>query len=81
MKKLEVGVQSGNWYDESRPAESIRFIKDCGFEGIDYNINNLFDRTFDKENLTSFFDKSLEELFEYFKPMKEAAKENDISIS
>lgn len=81
MRKLEVSVQSGNWYDETKPEESMRFIKDCGFEGIDYNIGNLFDQTFDKEKLTSFFDKSLEELFAYFKTMKEAAKDHDIHIS
>lgn len=81
MKKLEVGVQSGNWYDESRPEESIRFIKECGFEAIDYNINNLYDSTFDKATLTSFFDKSLDEIFEYYKPLKNAATENDISIA
>lgn len=81
MRKLEIGVQSGNWYEESRPEESIRFIKECGFEGIDYNINNLYNATFDKENLSSFFDKSLEEIFEYYKPLKEAIKKYDISIS
>lgn len=81
MKKLEISVQSGNWYNENRPEESIRFIKECGFEGIDYNINNLFDRTFDKEKLTSFFDKSLEELFTYYEPLKNATKKYDVNIS
>ena len=81
MKKLEVSVQSCDWYDESKPRESIRFIKECGFEGIDYNINNLFDDTFDKEGLTSFFDKSMEELFEYYKPMKQALEEYKVNIS
>lgn len=81
MKKLEIGVQSGNWYDEKRPEESIRFIKECGFEGIDYNINNLFDDTFNKEQLTSIFDKSLDELYEYFTPLKKAAVENEIAFS
>lgn len=81
MKRLEVSVQSGNWYDECRPEESIRFIKECGFEGIDYNINNLFEQTFDKENLTSFFDKSLEELFQYFEPLKNAAQKYEVNIS
>ena len=41
MMKLEVATQSGDWYDETRPEESMRFIKECGFEGIDYNINNM----------------------------------------
>ena len=81
MRKLEIGVQSGNWYDETRPEESIRFIKSCGFEGIDYNICNLFDATFDPKERTSFFDQSMEELFAYYAPLKQAAKENDIGFS
>lgn len=81
MRKLEVGVQSGNWYREDAPVESIEFIKRCGFEGIDYNINNLFARTFNAETLTSFFDQSIEDIFAYYKPLKEAAEKNDISFS
>ena len=81
MEKLEIGVQSGNWYDESRPVESIRFIKECGFEGVDYNINNVFNATFDKEKLTSFFDKSLEELYTYYKPLKDVLITEGIALS
>lgn len=81
MGKLEIGVQSAIWYDESKPEESIRFIKECGFDAVDYNINNLFDETFHVEQLSSFFDQSLEELFAYFTPLKNAAKDNDVSIS
>lgn len=81
MKKLEVGVQSGNWYDETNPVESIRFIKECGFEGVDYNINNVFSATFNKENLTSFFDKSIEELYTYYEPLKNVLQETDITVS
>ena len=66
MKKLEVSVQTGGWYDESKPNESMKFIKECGFEGVDYNIDGLFKSTFDPENLTSFFDKDMEQLYEYF---------------
>lgn len=81
MRTLEVSVQTGNWYDEERPEESIRFIKDCGFEGLDYNINNVFDATFDAEKLTSFFDKSIEDIFAYYEPLKNAANKYDISFS
>lgn len=81
MKKLAIGVRSKWWYDEKNPDESIKFIKDCGFEAIDYGINGLFDSTFDEENLTSFFDKSLEELYAYFQPVKDALNKYDIAIS
>ncbi len=81
MRKLEVGVQSGNWYDEKKPEESIRLIKDCGFEGIDYNICNLFDATFDAKKLTSFFDADLKTLFDYFAPMKNALQTYGVQVS
>lgn len=82
MKKLGVGVQtSKTWFDEANPAESIRFIKKCGFETIDYNMGSMFLDTFDKENVTSFFDQSIEELYEYYKPLKAALEENGVQIS
>ena len=81
MKKLEICVQSIHWYDENKPEESIRFIKECGFEAIDYNINQLYSDTFDKEHLTSIFDKSMDELYEYFAPLKKATKEYGIAFS
>ena len=60
MCKLAVSVQTAKWFDETKPAESMRYIKECGFEGVDYNINSLFRVSFDEEHLTSFFDKSIE---------------------
>lgn len=81
MKRLEVSVQSGVWYDEKKPEDGIRYIKECGFEGIDYNINNLFTDTFDAENLTSFFDKELGEIFKYYEPLKQAKEKYNVSFS
>lgn len=81
MKKLAVGVQSAVWYKEDNPAESICYIKECGFETIDFGIADMFFRTFNKETCTSFFDKSVEELLAYYKPLKEACEENDVSIA
>lgn len=81
MKKLAIGVRSKWWYDETNPDKSIGFIKECGLEAIDYGINILFDDTFDEQNLTSFFDKSLDELYAYYKPLKDALKKYDVFIS
>ena len=81
MKRLEVGVQSGSWYNEKTPEECIRFIKGCGFEGLDYNLCSLFDTTFNKDELTSLFDKTLDELYEYYAPLKKASEEHGVSIS
>lgn len=81
MKKWEVSAQTARWIDENDHVGSIKFIKECGFEALDYNINSLFNRTYDAETLTSFFDKSIEELYEYYADLKEASKEYEISFS
>lgn len=80
MIKHRISVQTAKWFVEDKPAESMKFIKECGFEAVDYNINSLFRMTFDEEKLTSIFDKSIEELYEYYKPMKTALLENDIEV-
>ena len=80
MCKLAVSVQTAKWFDETKPAESMRYIKECGFEGVDYNINSLFRASFDEEHLTSFFDKSIVELQDYYQPLKTASKENGIEF-
>ena len=78
---MNIGVQTGNWYVESKPYESIKYIGQCGFNSIDYNINNLFDETFNREKLTSFFDKSITELEEYYSELKKATAEMSVHIS
>lgn len=81
MKKLAIGIQSGDLYDERNPKESVCFMKSCGFEAMDYDIHNVYDATFDAQTLTSFFDKSEEELLAYYEPLKKAMKENEFSMS
>ena len=63
MEKLIVSTGSSIWYDPNRPDESLEFIKKCGFEGIDFNFQSLYRKTFDPEKLTSFYDQILEELY------------------
>lgn len=79
---LEICVQSGDWYQENDPEGSFRYIHECGFEGVDYNINNhLLSRNIVDGSLTTFFDQSIEELLAYYKPVKEAAERNHVEIS
>ena len=80
MEKLLVGIESAVWYDPGRPEDSIRLIKECGFESIDFDFDKMFSETFDKEGLTSFYDMSLEELLDYYKPLKAAAEEYGITF-
>jgi len=78
---LEIAVQTLGFYEESKPRESMRFIHECGFEAIEYNINDLFRGDALKALQRSpFFDQSIEELQEYFKGLKEAAAEYQVKI-
>ena len=81
MEKLTVCVETAVWYEDEKPAEGIRYIKDCGFDGIDYNFGKLYRDTLDVEKLTSFYDKSLQELYDYFAPLKKALEENKVEMS
>lgn len=79
---LKVGVQSGPWYNENDPDGSFRYIRECGFEAVDFNIDTkLPGDNIRKGPLTTFFDQSIEELKDFYRPMKEAAEKNGITIS
>lgn len=79
-KPWKISVQSARWYDEQHPEESMKYIKECGFEALDYSIDSLFRRTLDEERLTSLFDRSVPEIVEYYTPLKKSANEHGISI-
>lgn len=81
MKKLAVGVSTARWIDEKDHVASIKRIKKCGFEALDYQINSWFRQTLDAEKLTSFFDKSVKELCEHYTPMRDTAREEEVCFS
>ena len=37
---LKIGVQSAVWYKKDDPDGSFAFIKSCGFEAVDFNIDH-----------------------------------------
>lgn len=77
-----IGVQSGNWYDYDDPKGSIKFIKECGFDAIDYNIDNkLPGHNIRHGELAGFFDMSVEEMLEYHRPLKEALEEYGVAVA
>ena len=60
---LEIATQSSHWYDESSPEESIKRIRDCGFESVDYNIHCLFlPKSIRANERSAFFDQPIEEM-------------------
>ena len=79
--KWEIGVQTVPWYREDDPEGSLRYIMECGFDGVDYNMNQLFAETFHETQLTSFFDRSMEELKAYYSSLKRASETVGVAIS
>lgn len=82
---LKIGVQSYGWYEEKNPEASFAFIKSCGFETVDFNIDTYIPVNEMAKQPTgpyhSFFDQTEEEFLSYFAPMKAAAEEQGISFS
>lgn len=81
---LRVGTQSDQWYSDSDPEGSIVYYKSCGFDAVDFNLHCYIPiGELEKKGppYTSFYDKSLEELYEYFRPLKEACKKHDVEIA
>ncbi|MBQ7901366.1 MAG: hypothetical protein IJ365_05320, partial [Clostridia bacterium] len=82
--KLKVSVQTGDWYDElfgaeQNPDGAFEFIKSLGFEALDYNLDHTMPKLGSGE-LGNFFDADVEEIIEYYRPVKEAANKHGIAI-
>ena len=79
---LKVGVQSAGWYSKNDPMGSFRYIKECGFESIDFNIDHyLSTAKLVKEGVyPSFFDQSIEDILAFFTPLKEASEATGVEI-
>lgn len=81
---LRIGVQSDPWYSDSNPEGSIAYIKSCGFTAIDLNMNQYIkvsELEKSEPPYRSFYEKSIEELYEYFAPLKAACEKHDIVIA
>ena len=71
MKELAISVQTAGWLNqmggEANADNAFKFIKDCGFEAVDYNIDNhLGWAMVNKGDKGDFYTKSIEELLEYY---------------
>ena len=79
---LKVGVQSASWYNKNKPLESFEYIKSCGFETVDFNVDlELYAPTLARDGITpSHFDLPLAEFLEYYRPFKEASEATGLTI-
>lgn len=84
---LRIGTQSDGWYSHLDPDGSVAYIKSCGFDAIDFNLNSYIScadaRAAFKEGkpFTSFYDQDVEKLYEHFAPLKAACEKQDVVIA
>lgn len=79
---MEVCIQTASWYREDDPEWSFRYIKECGFDSIDYAIDYfLTDMEILEGHIGDFLSQSLSQLLIYYKPIKEAAQKNQVTFS
>jgi len=85
--KWKVCTQTACWYDDLFGAEAgadaaMAFIKNCGFDAVDYNIDHtLSTYALAKGEKNTFYDASVEELQAFFQPLKEASEKHDVAIA
>lgn len=78
---LRVGVQTKNAIDYENPMPGFMRLKNCGFSCVDFSLNSfLTNKQLYQKELNTFFDQSDEQLFTYFRPMKEAAQQVGIDF-
>lgn len=75
---ITVGVQSAYWFNWKDPDGSMKNLRACGFEAVDFGMPGV---PVTPEAPTSFYDKPLEEILEIFRPFKEAADKYGIIYS
>ncbi|HHT54567.1 MAG TPA: sugar phosphate isomerase/epimerase [Clostridiales bacterium] len=78
---LLVGVQSARLFTDDVD-RNFRVLKEHGFGCVDFNIDIMLPGSqIRKGEIGGFFDRGVEELCEYYRPMKEAAEKYNIEIS
>ncbi|MBE6711884.1 MAG: sugar phosphate isomerase/epimerase [Ruminococcaceae bacterium] len=80
---LKIGVQTARWYDKADPMGSLTYIKECGFDAIDLNIDTSMKtaRLVEEGIFPTIFDKSVKELQEYYAPLKEASEKTGVAVT
>ncbi len=77
-----IGTQTKNVIDDRDPLPGFRLLKETGFDYCDFSLNQyLLNTDLYNEQLNKFFDSPIDELKNFFKPQKDAAKEAGININ
>lgn len=79
---IEIGVQTHNIIDDNNPEEGFTRIAEAGFACCDFSLNMyLKNKDIYNGRKSDFFEKSIDELETFFRPHKDAAKNNGIRIN
>ena len=83
-----ISLATNPWYDVKNldPEyidKTLKFAKECGVEAMDFNFHVFLNTDIRKkfEDYDGFFDKSEEELCEFFRPVKEMSGKYNIAFS
>ena len=67
----KIGIQTANIIEDEAPETGFRRIANAGFDCVDFSLDTyLRYEEFAPDYSGRFFDKSLDELFEFFTPHK-----------
>lgn len=78
---LKIGVQTQNAVSDENPKAGFEMIRNAGFSCVDFSLHGyLINKDIYQGNLNDFFDKSINELEDFFKQQKNAAASVGISI-
>lgn len=85
-KELMRSMQTGVWYKEmggdENPEAAFAFIKECGFEAVDFGLNmHIHTLNVRAGEVHGFYDADVETLLDYYKPIKAAADKYGIAFA
>lgn len=79
---VQIGVQTKNVVMDVRPKEGFAMLSAAGFSCADFSLNGyLLNTDLYEERVNGFFDKSRQELEEFFLPHKQGARSANITIN
>jgi sugar phosphate isomerase/epimerase len=78
---MKIGVQTKNVVTDDNPEEGFSLLKHAGFSCVDFSLNGYLDnQALYREEVNSFFDRTIQELEHFFTPHKIGAKAAGMEI-
>ena len=81
----QLSIQSAGWYGvlfgDAKAEEAFAFIKSCGFDAVDHNLDSALTQNQIKNRERSpFFAQPREKILEYYRPIKKAAEKAGVAF-